>query len=121
MGLISGKTYITSLSLFHITVAYFFLTNPMAIIDTSLVWIIGESMGMPEEPALQSPSPALAFLAVILGIMGLTDLLTLNLPEDVGLVEHWGLQGMYLFSRFPYHPDALKTNALLSQQPPSAS
>ncbi|ROV88052.1 hypothetical protein VMCG_10411 [Cytospora schulzeri] len=92
MGLLSGKTYITSLSLFHITIAYFFLTNPMTIVDHSLVWIIGESMGMPEEPALESRSPAFAFLAVILAIMGLTDLLTLNLPEDVCLVDHWGMQ-----------------------------
>ena len=93
MGLISAKTIITSLSLFHITLAYFFLTNPMSLADHPLVFMIGESMGMPVERALESHSPALAFMAVILAIMGLTDLVTLNLPEDVCLVDHWGTQG----------------------------
>lgn len=46
MALISGNTIITSLSLFHITLAYFFLASPGAIADQSLVFIIGEAMGM---------------------------------------------------------------------------
>ncbi|KUI57784.1 hypothetical protein VP1G_05109 [Cytospora mali] len=92
MGLISAKTYVTSVALFHITLAYFFLTNPMTLVDHTLVWVIGESMGMPEEHSLESHSPALAFMAVILAIMGLTDLLTLSMPEVACLVEHWGMQ-----------------------------
>jgi hypothetical protein len=46
MALISGATIITSLSLFHITLAFFFLTSPGAIADQTLVFIIGEAMGM---------------------------------------------------------------------------
>jgi hypothetical protein len=46
MGLISAATIITSLSLFHITLAFFFLTNPNQIADQTLVFIIGEAMGM---------------------------------------------------------------------------
>ena len=46
MALISGNTIITSLSLFHITLAYFFLTSPGALADQTLVFIIGEAMGM---------------------------------------------------------------------------
>jgi Increased loss of mitochondrial DNA protein 1 len=46
MALISAMTIITSLSLFHITLAYFFLTNPNQIADQTLVFILGEAMGM---------------------------------------------------------------------------
>jgi hypothetical protein len=46
MALISAATIITSLSLFHITLAFFFLTNPSAIADQTLVFIIGEAMGL---------------------------------------------------------------------------
>lgn len=46
MPLISSTTIITSISLFHITLAYFFLTNPRTIDDQILVWVLGESMGM---------------------------------------------------------------------------
>ncbi|KAK7703210.1 hypothetical protein SLS64_009186 [Diaporthe eres] len=92
MALISAKTIITSLSLFHITLGFFFLTNPMTIADQALVWALGESMGMPYDRSFETHSPALAFLAVILATMGLTDLVSLSLPEEVGLFEHWGTQ-----------------------------
>lgn len=46
MALISANTIITSLSLFHITLAYFFLASPGAIADQTLVFIIGEAMGL---------------------------------------------------------------------------
>lgn len=46
MALISSKTIITSISLFHLTLAYFFLTSPRTIDDQALVWVLGESMGM---------------------------------------------------------------------------
>lgn len=53
MALISAKTIITSLALFHIMLAFFFLTNPITVADQALVWIIGESMGMVRNEALQ--------------------------------------------------------------------
>lgn len=46
MALISAKTIITSVSLFHITIAYFFLTSPSTVDNQALVYILGESMGM---------------------------------------------------------------------------
>ena len=46
MALFSARTVITSLSLLHITLAFFFLTNPSMIEDQGLVYVIGESMGM---------------------------------------------------------------------------
>jgi len=46
MALISAKTIITSVSLFHVTLAFYFLTNPVIIADQALVWVLGSSMGM---------------------------------------------------------------------------
>lgn len=46
MPLIASKTIITSVTLFHLTIAFFFLTNPHAINDQTLVYVLGESMGM---------------------------------------------------------------------------
>lgn len=100
MGLISAKTIISSLSLFHITLGYFFLTNPVAIADQSIVWVLGEAMGMPFARAFDSQSPSLAFLAVVLAFVGLTDLVTLSLPEDICLVHHWGTQAPLRMSIF---------------------
>lgn len=57
MALISAKTIITSVSLFHITLGFFFLTSPGTIADQALVWVIGEAMGMVRLlcPKIQSP------------------------------------------------------------------
>ncbi|KAK1542499.1 hypothetical protein CPAR01_05886 [Colletotrichum paranaense] len=78
MAIISAKTIITSLSLFHVTLAYFFLTNPATIADQAMVF--------------ENRSPALAFLAAVLGILGISDLVTLSMPEEVWLIYHWGTQ-----------------------------
>ena len=46
MALITATTILTSLSLFHLTLAYYFLTSPSTIADHNLVYIIGEAMGL---------------------------------------------------------------------------
>lgn len=46
MALISAKTIITSLSLFHVMLGYFFLTNPGTLADQAIVYMFGEAMGM---------------------------------------------------------------------------
>lgn len=111
MALISATTILTSLSLFHITLGFFFLTSPMTIADQALVWMLGQSMGMPYERSFEAQSPALAFAAVLLAMIGLTDIITLSMPEEVALVHHWGAQGMldfppfsalYFFFSFPF-------------------
>ncbi|KAK1753349.1 increased loss of mitochondrial DNA protein 1 [Echria macrotheca] len=91
MALISAKTIITSISLFHITLGFFFLTNPITIADQAVVYVLGEAMGLPHVRSFESQSPALAFLAVILGIIGISDLVTLSLPDDMP-EQHWGMQ-----------------------------
>ncbi|KAL2134448.1 hypothetical protein VTI74DRAFT_160 [Chaetomium olivicolor] len=92
MALISAKTILTSISLFHITLGFFFFTNPGTVADQAVVSLLGESMGLPHSRSFETQSPALAFLAVVLGIFGLTDLVTLSLPEEICLIHYWGVQ-----------------------------
>ncbi|OAA61738.1 Increased loss of mitochondrial DNA protein 1 [Niveomyces insectorum RCEF 264] len=92
MALISAKTIIISISLFHITLGFFFLTSPITVADQALVWLLGEATGMPYSRSFDAPSAALSFLAVILASLGISDLVTLNLPEEVCLIHYWGTQ-----------------------------
>ncbi|KAL2176508.1 increased loss of mitochondrial DNA protein 1 [Thermothelomyces heterothallicus CBS 202.75] len=92
MALISAKTILTSLCLFHITLGFFFLTNPGTIADQAMVYVLGESMGLPNSRSFETQSPALGFLAVVLALFGITDLATLSLPDEIGLDHYWGVQ-----------------------------
>ncbi|KYK56100.1 uncharacterized protein DCS_08066 [Drechmeria coniospora] len=92
MPLIASNTIITSISLFHLTLAFFFLTSPQTISDQVLVYIMGESMRMPETHAFDAQSPALAFLATLLAFLGLSDLVSLSMPEELGSLYYWGTQ-----------------------------
>lgn len=96
MALITAKTIITSISLFHLTLAFFFLNNPRTIDEQTLVYFLGESMGMPYARGFDNPSPALAFLAAVLALLGLSDLVSLSMPEEIGMVYYWGTQGSSL-------------------------
>ncbi|KAJ4113234.1 hypothetical protein NW768_011510 [Fusarium equiseti] len=92
MALISAKTIITSVSLFHLTLAYFFLTNPSSINEQALVFMMGESMGMPLARGFESQSSPLALVAVVLIFIGFSDLVSLSMPDEICLVFHWGTQ-----------------------------
>ncbi|KAK4100430.1 hypothetical protein N658DRAFT_516715 [Parathielavia hyrcaniae] len=92
MALISAKTILTSLCLFHITLGFFFLTSPGTVADQAVVYLLGESMGLPHSHSFETQSPALAFLAVVLALFGLTDLVTLSLPDEICLIHYWGTQ-----------------------------
>ncbi|KAI0858168.1 increased loss of mitochondrial DNA protein 1 [Xylaria cubensis] len=92
MALISASTILTSLCLFHVTLAYFFYTSPNTIADQALVWVLGEAMGMPPTQYFSTPTPTSSFLAVVLFFLGLSDLITLSMPEEIWLIHHWGAQ-----------------------------
>lgn len=47
----------------------------------------------PHARSFENKSPALAFLAAVLGMMGISDLATLSMPEEVWLIHHWATQG----------------------------
>ncbi|KAH6657552.1 increased loss of mitochondrial DNA protein 1 [Truncatella angustata] len=101
MALISAKTILTSLCLFHITLAYFFFTNPRSIADQAMVYLLGEAMGMPTTTAFNTPTPSTSLLGLVLLILGLSDMLSLSLPQEIWLVHHWSSQAplrVFLFT-----------------------
>ncbi|CAM1511994.1 Fc.00g095070.m01.CDS01 [Cosmosporella sp. VM-42] len=114
MALISARTIITSVSLFHITLAYFFLTSPSTVDNQALVFILGESMGMPYARGFDTQSAPLAFLAAILVVVGFSDLVSLSMPDEICLIFHWGTQAplrfllslAYLFYVFFFGPSS---------------
>ncbi|KAL7793056.1 increased loss of mitochondrial DNA protein 1 [Trichoderma ceciliae] len=97
MALISSTTIITSISLFHLTLAYFFLFRPKTIEDQALVFVLGESMNMPAVRGFDVPTPALALLAVILAFSGISDLVSLSMPEEFSALYYWGTQAPLRF------------------------
>ncbi|KAM0323721.1 hypothetical protein ACHAQA_008658 [Verticillium albo-atrum] len=92
MALISTRTIITSLCFFHITLGFYFITSPSTIANQGLVFILGESMGMPYDRAFEARSAPLAFVAALLTFMGISDLMTLSMPEEISLLYYWGTQ-----------------------------
>ena len=46
MAIVSSANLLWPLSLFHLTVAYFLLTNPLVIAQQNLVYILGASMDL---------------------------------------------------------------------------
>jgi hypothetical protein len=46
MAIVSAFSTIRALSLFHITLAFYFLTNPRIIAEQNLVVILGEAMDL---------------------------------------------------------------------------
>ncbi|PHH76436.1 hypothetical protein CDD80_1545 [Ophiocordyceps camponoti-rufipedis] len=92
MALIAAKTIITSVTLFHLTLAFFFLTDPGTIQDQILVYVLGESMGMPLARGFDGQSQPLAFLACVLAMFGLSDLFALSMPEELASLYYWGVQ-----------------------------
>lgn len=43
---------------------------------------------------MDKQSPALGFLSVVLAFMGISDLVSLSMPEEVCLIYYWGAQGL---------------------------
>ncbi|KXS95557.1 hypothetical protein AC578_5253 [Pseudocercospora eumusae] len=85
MGIISAFTLIRTISLFHITAAYFFLTAPRILADQNVVFILGESMRINHATSLDKPSEASAFIAILLAFIGLADLTAASMHEEAAL------------------------------------
>ncbi|QPH15851.1 hypothetical protein C2857_000362 [Epichloe festucae Fl1] len=92
MAIITSKTLITSISLFHITLGFIFITNPRRIPDQIPVQVLGQSMGIPHARGFDAQSHALAFLGSVLAFFGFSDLLSFSMPEELGSLYYWGTQ-----------------------------
>ncbi|PHH50218.1 hypothetical protein CFIMG_006356RA [Ceratocystis fimbriata CBS 114723] len=102
MAIFSGTTLVATVSLLHLTLAYFFLTSPTTIADQALVYILGESMGLPHSRGFDIPSAPLALVSALLLYIGVSDLVSLSMPEDISVLYYWGSQApvRFFFSLF---------------------
>ncbi|MCJ1319475.1 hypothetical protein MMC15_004811 [Xylographa vitiligo] len=86
MPLINSTTLITSLSILHLTIAFYLLTAPTKIVHHNLVVLIGASMGLPPPPTCLLPtttSPALPLAASLLSLLSISDLAAAALPTEI--------------------------------------
>ncbi|OQO07523.1 hypothetical protein B0A48_07220 [Cryoendolithus antarcticus] len=88
MGLLSPYTLIRTISLLHLTAAYFFLTNPARITDQNVVYMLGESMHLPHATTFTKPSEASTFVAILLSLFAVSDFTAAGLDQLVAL-EYW--------------------------------
>ncbi|OCK74821.1 hypothetical protein K432DRAFT_409550 [Lepidopterella palustris CBS 459.81] len=91
MAIISAFSIIRALSLFHLTLAFYFLTSPKTIANQNVVFLLGESMRLPTPTVFFKPSAATAFTAVILAFLAISDLTAVSLPEEYAYI-YWGTQ-----------------------------
>jgi hypothetical protein len=63
MGWLSPYTLIRTVSIFHLSAAYFFLASPRKLVDQNVVFMLGESMRLvspstpPSKPNPNPPTP----------------------------------------------------------------
>jgi hypothetical protein len=53
MGFLSPYTLIRTVSIFHLSAAYFFLASPRKLVDQNVVFMLGESMRLVRQDQLQ--------------------------------------------------------------------
>ncbi|KAL1894274.1 hypothetical protein Cpir12675_003755 [Ceratocystis pirilliformis] len=97
MAIFSGTTLVATVSLLHLTQAYFFLVSPAMIADQALVYILGESMGLPHSRGFDMPSAPLALASALMLYIGVSDLVSLSMPEDISVLYYWGSQAPVRF------------------------
>lgn len=84
MAILTSTTLIRSLSLLHLTVAYYLITSPSVLSSQSLVQVLSSSMQLDDASSVFStPSPTTSLAGVFLAFIALTDLTAASLHEDV--------------------------------------
>ncbi|RKF51364.1 putative protein ilm1 [Golovinomyces cichoracearum] len=122
MAFISAVTIITSLSMFHITIAFFLLTSPGTIADQTLVFIIGEAMRLPYNHGFESQSPPLSFLAAIFLLLGVSDFVSVGQVDQI-IQLHWGIQApvrLFLFIILTFYSFAFSRSSPIYANSPYA-
>ncbi|KAI9744802.1 MAG: hypothetical protein M1818_001727 [Claussenomyces sp. TS43310] len=115
MALVSASNIIRSISVFHITLAFYFLTSPITITDHNLVFVMGQAMKLPHVRAFDVQSAPLSFLAVVLGMVGVSDLVSISGPEEIAMY-HWGAQApirLTMFFAIAFYSFAFSANSPL--------
>ncbi|MCJ1391154.1 hypothetical protein MMC18_004016 [Xylographa bjoerkii] len=83
MPLITSTALISSLSILHLTVAYYLLTAPAKVAHHSFVVLIGASMGLPPPTPLPPSTPTLPLAASLLSLVSISDLAAAALPTEI--------------------------------------
>ncbi|KAF2111345.1 increased loss of mitochondrial DNA protein 1 [Lophiotrema nucula] len=91
MAIVSAFTLIRGVALFHLTLAVFFLRNPKLIVDQNIVFLLGESMQLPTPRDFNKPSAATALISVLFAFLGISDLTSLSLDDELA-ERYWGTQ-----------------------------
>jgi len=112
---------LTTLSIFHLTVAYTLLTNPHALATQNMVVVLGAALQLPRvsaslDPAIGHPAavsfttpgnPALGLAALFLSFLALSDFTALSMHEEVHNL-YWAAQvsvrlaAMFVFEAWLY-------------------
>jgi hypothetical protein len=93
MPLVSSTALVTTLSLFHVSMGWFLISQPAKIANQGMVFVLGQAMAMPPSRAFEAPSQPLAFLGVVLIFLGLSDLFSLS-GAAYPVHLHWSTQAV---------------------------
>ncbi|KIW03265.1 uncharacterized protein PV09_05485 [Verruconis gallopava] len=88
MALFSAFGIVRAIALLHITLAYYFLVNPRMIAEQNFVLLMGNAMDMPHVSDFGKATPVTAFLALVLGFFGISDLIAVSITEPIA-IEYW--------------------------------
>ncbi|KAI9729061.1 MAG: hypothetical protein M1828_000146 [Chrysothrix sp. TS-e1954] len=92
MAIFNTPTLIRSLSLLHLTTAYYLLTKPSILPTQNLVLVLGASMKLPiTTSALSIPTTATALAALFLAVLAVNDLLSATMTQ-FAYDEYWSAQ-----------------------------
>ena len=97
MPLVSSAALLRTLSLIHITAAYYLISSPSVLPKSNIVTVLSGATALRPPGVWSTPdsfsdtNPAAAFAGLCLGVWGLSDLIATNLPE-FAYDEFWSAQ-----------------------------
>lgn len=92
MAIISSSNLIRSLSLYHLTLAFYLISAPWLLTNQSLVQVLSASMQLDAaDYAFSSTSATSSLAGIFLAFIALTDFTAVSLPEDIYNI-YWATQ-----------------------------
>lgn len=84
MAVLSSTTLLRTLSLFHLTLAYYLITAPSILVQQNLVVVLGAAMDLPlPSPSLSVPSSATALAGAFIALLAISDFTASGMPEEI--------------------------------------
>lgn len=91
--LLSSQTLIRIHSAALLPISYYLLTSPSHLADQNLVFLLGESMSLPQPPSslFSVPNPAAGLAALLAALLAITDLsASIGMEDEFAAVRWWG-------------------------------